>query len=151
MSSQHDVVAHFNERFILSLSSCDDCLVLDDELNVLPVSRGKDIVAVDEEHMVIIDEVAAIAFPLFGISLDHTLSSLHLPSMVTKALDVHSPSNLFNNFVSHPSLHSRRRSRRTWPLAHQPKNPHTLPLPMARSLHEVKLNSPIHYSAGDKI
>ncbi|KAI0299677.1 helicase-domain-containing protein [Multifurca ochricompacta] len=49
-SSQHDVVARFNERFILSLGSCDDCLVLDDELNVLPISRGKDIVAIEEEH-----------------------------------------------------------------------------------------------------
>ena len=40
----HDaVVARFNERFILSLGSCDDCLVLDDELNVLPISRGKNI------------------------------------------------------------------------------------------------------------
>ncbi|KXN84178.1 UPF0202 protein KRE33 [Leucoagaricus sp. SymC.cos] len=43
-TSSHDaVVARFNERFILSLGSCDDCLVLDDELNVLPISRGKDI------------------------------------------------------------------------------------------------------------
>lgn len=49
-SSQHDVVARFNERFILSLGSCDDCLVLDDELNVLPISRGKDIAAVEEER-----------------------------------------------------------------------------------------------------
>ncbi|KAJ6606812.1 GNAT acetyltransferase 2-domain-containing protein [Mycena sp. CBHHK59/15] len=43
-TSSHDsVVARFNERFILSLGSCEDCLVLDDELNVLPISRGKDI------------------------------------------------------------------------------------------------------------
>ncbi|KAI0287271.1 GNAT acetyltransferase 2-domain-containing protein [Russula brevipes] len=49
-SSQHDVVARFNERFILSLSSCDDCLVLDDELNVLPISRGKDIGLIEEER-----------------------------------------------------------------------------------------------------
>ena len=49
-SSQHDVVARFNERFILSLSSCDDCLVLDDELNVLPISRGKDITVIKEER-----------------------------------------------------------------------------------------------------
>ncbi|KAH9948851.1 GNAT acetyltransferase 2-domain-containing protein [Amylocystis lapponica] len=50
-TSSHDtVVARFNERFILSLGSCDDCLVLDDELNVLPVSRGKDIVALEEER-----------------------------------------------------------------------------------------------------
>ncbi len=33
-----DVVARFNERFILSLADCASCLVLDDELNVLPIS-----------------------------------------------------------------------------------------------------------------
>ena len=50
-TSAHDtVVARFNERFILSLGSCDDCLVLDDELNVLPISRGKDIRPVEEER-----------------------------------------------------------------------------------------------------
>ncbi|CCH40956.1 putative killer toxin resistant protein [Wickerhamomyces ciferrii] len=36
-----DVVARFNERFILSLGSCENCLVVDDELNVLPISGGK--------------------------------------------------------------------------------------------------------------
>jgi hypothetical protein len=34
--AHQDVVARFNERFILSLGSCDSCLVIDDELNVLP-------------------------------------------------------------------------------------------------------------------
>ena len=34
-----DVVGRFNERFILSLASCNSCLVLDDELNVLPISK----------------------------------------------------------------------------------------------------------------
>lgn len=48
-TSAHDtVVARFNERFILSLGSCDDCLVLDDELNVLPISRGKDIAPLED-------------------------------------------------------------------------------------------------------
>lgn len=42
-SSDEEPVARFNERFLLSLSSCQDCLLLDDELNVLPVSRGRDI------------------------------------------------------------------------------------------------------------
>ncbi|WVN86405.1 uncharacterized protein L203_101569 [Cryptococcus depauperatus CBS 7841] len=36
------VQPRFNERFILSLGSNPDCLVLDDELNVLPLSKGKD-------------------------------------------------------------------------------------------------------------
>ena len=35
----HDqLVPRFNERFILSLSKCNACLVLDDELNILPIS-----------------------------------------------------------------------------------------------------------------
>ncbi|KAF7726220.1 killer toxin resistant protein [Apophysomyces ossiformis] len=36
-----DIVARFNERFILSLGSSENCLVVDDELNVLPISMGK--------------------------------------------------------------------------------------------------------------
>lgn len=40
-----DVVARFNERFILSLGGCESCLVVDDELNVLPISGGKNIQA----------------------------------------------------------------------------------------------------------
>lgn len=38
-----DVVARFNERFILSLGSSENCLVVDDELNVLPISMGKNV------------------------------------------------------------------------------------------------------------
>ena len=38
-----DVTARFNERFILSLGSCVSCLVVDDELNVLPISGGKNV------------------------------------------------------------------------------------------------------------
>ncbi|CAI4218752.1 unnamed protein product [Parascedosporium putredinis] len=40
-----DVVARFNERFILSLGACKSCLVIDDELNVLPISGGKEVSA----------------------------------------------------------------------------------------------------------
>ncbi|KAK5134392.1 killer toxin resistant protein [Meristemomyces frigidus] len=39
-----DVVARFNERFILSLGSCESCLVVDDEMNVLPISGGKSVI-----------------------------------------------------------------------------------------------------------
>ena len=35
--AHQDVVGRFNERFLLSLASCTNCLVLDDELNVLPI------------------------------------------------------------------------------------------------------------------
>lgn len=38
-SAHQDLVPRFNERFILSLTRCKNCLVVDDELNVLPVSR----------------------------------------------------------------------------------------------------------------
>lgn len=37
--SAHDVIPRFNERFILSLGKCQSCLVCDDELNILPISR----------------------------------------------------------------------------------------------------------------
>ena len=39
-----DVTSRFNERFILSLGSCESCLVIDDEMNVLPISGGKNLV-----------------------------------------------------------------------------------------------------------
>lgn len=41
--SSDDPIARFNERFILSLGTCKSALVLDDELNVLPISAGKDV------------------------------------------------------------------------------------------------------------
>ncbi|PKI85266.1 N-acetyltransferase 10 [Malassezia vespertilionis] len=47
-STDEDPVARFNERFLLSLSSSPNCLLLDDELNVLPLSRGKEIRALPE-------------------------------------------------------------------------------------------------------
>lgn len=34
----HEIIARFNERFILSVADCKNCLVMDDELNVLPIS-----------------------------------------------------------------------------------------------------------------
>ena len=36
--SHNEIVPRFNERFILSLSSCKSCLVMDDQLNILPIS-----------------------------------------------------------------------------------------------------------------
>ncbi|KAJ7390490.1 N-acetyltransferase 10 [Desmophyllum pertusum] len=36
--SHQDVVGRFNERFILSLTSCKSCMVIDDQLNILPIS-----------------------------------------------------------------------------------------------------------------
>ncbi|XP_075694115.1 RNA cytidine acetyltransferase [Rhinoderma darwinii] len=36
--AHQDVVGRFNERFILSLASCKNCMVIDDQLNILPIS-----------------------------------------------------------------------------------------------------------------
>lgn len=53
--AHNDVVARFNERFLLSLGSCETCLVVDDELNVLPISGGKKVKALppksDDEEL----------------------------------------------------------------------------------------------------
>jgi N-acetyltransferase 10 len=43
--AHNDVTARFNERFILSLGKCESCLVIDDEMNVLPISGGKNVMA----------------------------------------------------------------------------------------------------------
>eukprot|EP00596_Hydrurales_sp_CCMP1899_P009732 CAMPEP_0119043946 /NCGR_PEP_ID=MMETSP1177-20130426/27152_1 /TAXON_ID=2985 /ORGANISM="Ochromonas sp, Strain CCMP1899" /LENGTH=1122 /DNA_ID=CAMNT_0007013131 /DNA_START=32 /DNA_END=3400 /DNA_ORIENTATION=- len=42
--AHHEIVPRFNERFILSLGECSGCLVLDDELNILPISGGANMV-----------------------------------------------------------------------------------------------------------
>lgn len=36
--SHQDIVPRFNERMVLSLASCPNCIMMDDELNVLPTS-----------------------------------------------------------------------------------------------------------------
>ncbi|XP_066922128.1 RNA cytidine acetyltransferase-like [Clytia hemisphaerica] len=36
--SHQEVTGRFNERFILSLASCKNCLVIDDQLKILPIS-----------------------------------------------------------------------------------------------------------------
>lgn len=38
--AHQDVVGRFNERFILSLVSCKNCVVIDDQLNILPLSSN---------------------------------------------------------------------------------------------------------------
>lgn len=40
-------IARFNERFLLSLGTNPSCLIVDDELNVLPLSAGKNIVPLE--------------------------------------------------------------------------------------------------------
>ncbi|OXA52954.1 RNA cytidine acetyltransferase [Folsomia candida] len=38
--AHQDVVGRFNERFMLSLGTCDSCIVMDDGLNILPISSN---------------------------------------------------------------------------------------------------------------
>ncbi|CAD7960202.1 unnamed protein product [Amoebophrya sp. A25] len=40
-SKESDFEPRWNERFLLSLVRCDTCLVVDDELNVLPIAKNK--------------------------------------------------------------------------------------------------------------
>lgn len=48
----HDAVARFNERFLLSLTGCETCLVVDDQLNVLPISTiSREIKPVNNENV----------------------------------------------------------------------------------------------------
>ena len=35
--SHFEATGRFNERFLLSLASCKTCVVMDDELNILPI------------------------------------------------------------------------------------------------------------------
>jgi N-acetyltransferase 10 len=46
--AHQDVVCRFNERFLLSLASCKRCLVVDDQLSVLPISSHNLHVAPEE-------------------------------------------------------------------------------------------------------
>ncbi|XP_065209753.1 RNA cytidine acetyltransferase isoform X2 [Planococcus citri] len=47
-----DIVGRFNERFLLSLSSCDRCLVIDDQLTVLPIaSKALNVEPVDKSNV----------------------------------------------------------------------------------------------------
>jgi N-acetyltransferase 10 len=39
INENFDFVPRFNERFLLSLATCRNCLVLDDQLNILPLSN----------------------------------------------------------------------------------------------------------------
>ena len=47
----------FNERFILSLSTLNSCLFLDDELNLLPVSSATKLLEAIEPNKVINTEL----------------------------------------------------------------------------------------------
>lgn len=68
-SQQHDPVARFNERFLLSLPGCPNCLIVNDQLDVLPVTGMaarsiepvKGTVAAQEERQSELERVKAAA------------------------------------------------------------------------------------------
>jgi N-acetyltransferase 10 len=46
-----DIEPRFNERFLLSLSACKNCIIMDDEMNILPIySSIKEIAPVSVEN-----------------------------------------------------------------------------------------------------
>jgi N-acetyltransferase 10 len=55
-----DVQPRFNERFILSLAQCRTCLVLDDELNILPLSSRVQFLPSAAEGQLVSSEQAAV-------------------------------------------------------------------------------------------
>ncbi|EIW67515.1 hypothetical protein TREMEDRAFT_33355 [Tremella mesenterica DSM 1558] len=85
------VQPRFNERFILSLGSCPDCLVLDDELNVLPLSKGKDISPIpdsedDRGRKRKIEELKEMKSNLEGVEIIGALAKLAKTVDQAKAL-----------------------------------------------------------------
>lgn len=59
--AHQQVTARFNERFLLSLADCPHCVVMDDQLNVLPISSA----------MAHITPTAAVETVSFSQSLNH--------------------------------------------------------------------------------
>lgn len=57
--SHSEASGRFNERFLLSLASCKACVVMDDELNILPLSSHirsitkvptKEVISIADSH-----------------------------------------------------------------------------------------------------
>lgn len=72
----HDeVIPRFNERFILSLGNCQGCLVLDDELNILPISSTIDNLPIYDGSQEGLNEGDADAS---GFKIDPELNELRL-------------------------------------------------------------------------
>ena len=46
-----DIEPRFNERFILSLTSCKNCLLVDDELNLLPITNNMKNMKIEEKNI----------------------------------------------------------------------------------------------------
>ena len=87
-TSHQDITPRFNERFLLSLTACKRCLVLDDELNLLPITR----------HHVNIEPVQVgflrcLSFLLFSFSLSPVFA-ITVPSLLLQA-QAHSSLSFF--------------------------------------------------------
>jgi len=86
--SHSEATGRFNERFLLSLASCKACVVMDDELNVLPISshiRSITPVPAKEVHplLCIKQNISFALFFLWGfwIVLDFIVLEIHISSL----------------------------------------------------------------------
>lgn len=104
--SHQELVARFNERFILSLSSCSQCLVVDDQLNILPISSATlEIAALPPKS---IEESASpeeIELRNLKISLEGTQPAYNIVNQ-TKTLDQGKALLKFIDAISEKTLRS---------------------------------------------
>jgi N-acetyltransferase 10 len=71
--AHHEIIPRFNERFILSLGDCHSCLVLDDELNILPISSNVNFIpSADENRDTLLGDDKNVS----GVDLDPELLDL---------------------------------------------------------------------------
>ncbi|KAG9130714.1 hypothetical protein Leryth_012675 [Lithospermum erythrorhizon] len=68
--SHSQATGRFNERFLLSLASCKSCIVMDDELNILPISSHMKSIA-----PVSVQEVVLYGLILIQVKISRTLSA----------------------------------------------------------------------------
>jgi N-acetyltransferase 10 len=101
--AHQDLTARFNERFLLSLSSCNQCLVMDDELNILNISRiNRSIAAVPKRAEIEIEDPELT-------SLKKSLEDTEIVNALigcTKTLDQAKAVLTFINAISEKTLRS---------------------------------------------
>lgn len=104
MTENHqDLTPRFNERFLLSLSTCQQCLVLDDELNILNISRNnRAIIAVPKKAEVAAEDPELVALKQ---SLEDTQIVRELVNL-SKTLDQAKALLTFINAISEKTLKS---------------------------------------------
>lgn len=99
---KNDATARFNERFLLSLTSCETCLVLDDKLDVLPITSHS-IDEVAEASLSEFSELSELKKSLSGsstgklVSLAKTMDQAKVitifAEIVTAAVETGNPRN----------------------------------------------------------